>query len=149
MGVPGVGVLPAGESTNWTRPDCPADGGAVGDCPPLDAGTGNSPGIGGGSGANGDESADVGVTGEAAATLAEPLADADIEIGSPAWHIEGTVAPMSKPRSTVLAIVFISIYPILRRGDLVPVMPVVPVILKDSERSVVRVESNSRRGVNM
>jgi len=109
VGVPGVGVLPAGESTNWTRPDCPADGGAVGDCPPLDKGTGNSPGIGGGSGANGDESADVGVTGEAAATLAEPLADADIEIGSPAWHIEGTVAPMSKPRSTVLAIVFIDL----------------------------------------
>src|SRR5580658_398473 len=44
---------------------------------------------------------------------------------------------------------FSSIFPILRRGDLAPVVPAVAAILKVSERSVVRVESNLTTRWNM
>jgi hypothetical protein len=109
-------------------------------------GAGIVPGRGGGEGSEANATLpDIGVTGARAAV---PLADADVETGSLAWHIDGRAAPMSKPRSTVLAIVFIDL-PVLATWRPVPVLPVVAVILKDSERSVVRVESNSRRGRNM
>jgi hypothetical protein len=113
-------------------------------CPDDEGGTGIIPGVGGGGGSLGNV-VEVGVTG---AKTAVPLPDADVETGSLAWHIKGRAAPMSKPRSTVLAIVFIDL-PVLATWRPVPVLPVVAVILKDSERSVVRVESNSRRGRNL
>jgi hypothetical protein len=62
-------------------------------------GTGSNPGMGEGSEENGDAEAPAGVTG------AVPLALE--EVGSPARHIEDTIAPMSKPSSAVLAIIFI------------------------------------------
>jgi hypothetical protein len=134
-GVPEVeGLFPVGESPTCT---CPDEG---------DGGTGIVPGVGGGGGSLANATLpEVGVTG---AKTGVPLADAGVETGSPAWHIEGRAAPMSKPRSTVLAIVFIDL-PVLATWRPVPVLPVVAVILKDSERSVVRVESNSRRGMNL
>jgi hypothetical protein len=129
-------LVPFGASPTCVCPDWePEEGGG---------GTANVPG-GGGAGSEENTVPDVGVTG---AKTAAPLAEADVETGSLAWHIEGMAAPMSKPRSTVLAIVFIDL-PVLATWRPVPVLPVVAVILKDSERSVVRVESNSRRGRNM
>jgi hypothetical protein len=121
-GVPEVdGLLPVGESLSCVCPEAAGETGIV-------------PGVGGGE--------------DSPENVALPLPDADVETGSLAWHIEGRAAPMSKPRSTVLAIVFIDL-PVLATWRPVPVLPVVAVILKDSERSVVRVESNSRRGMNL